>query len=183
MNWVMALAILIPLSQLKAWDQNYRLGDIDAIKASLQEFGFNGALRVKDGTVMAGNQTFAALKSMKDSGAKPPRNVVAKAGDWHVPAIDLAHLSELEAKAFAIADNRTHDRGGEDSAQLAKLLSDLAEYPDLEFASGYTDGDIMELINSLGGDDPKGVEDDNQGKLDTESGIVQCPSCGEEFKP
>lgn len=177
----MALVTLVSLSSLKGWDQNYRTGDIPAIAASLREFGFVGVLKVRDGVVMAGNQTLAALRSMKDAGEEPPAFVVKRGKDWAVPTVFLSHLSEEQAKAFAIADNRTHDLGKDDHERLAALLSDLSV--DLRPSTGYSEVDLSELLESLAVPSPTGIEYPNQGQLDTEPGIITCPSCGETFKP
>lgn len=168
----------VQLSKLRAWPHNYRHGDIPAIILSLRTFGFNGALRVREGVVYAGNQTLAALKQMfSENPMKPPVGVTRRGVDWMVSVIDLSHLSEKEAKAFAIADNRTHDRGSDNDAQLASLLSELADSPELELATGYTESDIMGLLDSLRGDISAAPIEPREPKV----GTITCPHCGEAF--
>lgn len=155
----MALISFVSLSALTSWDANYRKGDLAAIQRSLEEFGFLGALRVKDGVVMAGNQTLAALRSMRSDGLGPPKNVLVKKGEWHVATIDIGHLNETQAKAFAIADNRTHDLGEDCDDLLAELLTGLAkEDSGMLEASGYDGSDILSLLSSLGDSSPAAVE-------------------------
>lgn len=84
-----------PLSELRPRERNYNRGDVHAIAASIQRWGFNGALRVWDGsldepgTVIAGNHTYLALLQLKDEGAEPPMHVgIAGDGDWQVATAD-----------------------------------------------------------------------------------------------
>jgi DNA modification methylase len=142
---------MIPLGELTPWDLNYRRGDIAAIRKSLRQFGLNGALRVRNRVVMAGNQTLAALKEMHEAGEDPPAKVLIENGSWMIPAIDLSHLSDDEAVAFAIADNRTHDLGSDDQAQLALLLSQFDSDSDLLHVLGYSGDDLESLLSLLGG--------------------------------
>ncbi len=174
----------IALSKLTAWSKNYRRGDIPSIMLSIKTLGFNNVLGVHGGVVYAGNQRLAALKELhRDDPTNPPAGITRRGNDWMVACVELDHLTEAERTAYAIADNRTHDRGKENEAQLAALLGDLASDPALELATGYTESDIMDLLDSLRGETPKGIEDPNQGILDHEPGIVKCPACGEDFKP
>ena len=55
---------------------------------------------------------------------------------------------EATAKAYALADNRTHDLGGYDADALAALVADVAGYEDaVLFAStGYTADDLTLLL-------------------------------------
>ena len=129
---------LYPLSTLKRWDRNYRVGNVEAIVASIVRFGFNGAVRVwRDGIVMAGNHSLIALETMRANGAAPPKGVLAKDKEWWVPGVNVSHLGKVEAEAYAVADNRTHDLGEDDSERLAAVLASIKEEIGLESA-GYT---------------------------------------------
>lgn len=113
------------LDSLKLWDRNYRRGDVQAIKRSIVRFGFNGALRIRAGVVMAGNHSLLALRELEAEKAKPPTNIIVEKGRWFVPVIALDHLSDDEATAFAIADNRTSDLGEYDDESLRLLTDEL----------------------------------------------------------
>lgn len=137
-----------PLSALTPWDKNYRVGDHDAIERSLAQFGLLGALRVRHGVVIAGNQTLATLRRMFERGLPAPRNVgVDSSGEWMIPTISADHLSDSEATAFAIADNRTHDLGADDEAQLGLLLQELVPF-DLVDVAGYDLSAIKMLLDT-----------------------------------
>ena len=143
----------VPLSQLEPWERNYRVGDVEAIVRSVGRFGFNGALRVRFGVVMAGNQSFLALKAMQERGADIPRGIVADpAGGWLVPTVDISHLSDEEAMAFAVADNKTQELGRVDEAALASLLSELLSVDaDLATSTGFSTADLDQILGETGG--------------------------------
>lgn len=152
-----------PLSALTPWDKNYRVGDHDAIERSLAQFGLLGALRVRHGVVIAGNQTLATLRRMFERGLPAPRNVgVDSSGEWMIPTISADHLSDSEATAFAIADNRTHDLGADDEAQLGLLLQELVPF-DLVDVAGY-DLSAIEMLLDTGVDG--GAEEESSRKED-----------------
>jgi hypothetical protein len=138
---------LVPLSRLSRWDRNYRVGNIDALIASIVRFGFRGALRVRKGIVYAGNQSLIALETMQANGAKAPPGIVVKGRKWLVPCIEIDDLGELESQAFAIADNRTHDLGQDDNERLAVLLRELGS--ELAGAAGFDDASIQALLEEL----------------------------------
>jgi DNA modification methylase len=142
----------IPLGQLKPWGRNYRRGEVGAIIASIKEFGFNGALRVWNGEVMAGNHALQALTAMRDDGLamNAPMGVLAMPDDWHVPCINISHLSRVQAEAFAIADNRTQELGTEDAAALSAILSELLAVDERLFAgAGYSESDLEAMLGEL----------------------------------
>lgn len=149
-----------PISELRTWDRNYRQGDVGAIVNSLNQFGFNGALRLwQDNVVMAGNHTLMALQTMKRQGYDAPANVEqTAAGEWVVPCVDISHLSEAKARAFAIADNRTAELAENNDERLAELLQELAlDAPDLMEATGYDGDDLDAILADLEG---RSLEDD-----------------------
>lgn len=142
------------LASLKCWQRNYRHGDISAITQSLLRFGFNGALRVwRDNTVIAGNHTLLALQGIKASGLQAPRNVREIKGAWHVAVIDCSWMTEIEAQAFAVADNRTSELADNDEQRLAELLTEIAsEDAKLLAATGYDGDDLDGLLSRLTSD-------------------------------
>lgn len=150
--------LMYSLSQLQAWKRNYNRGDVHAIAASIQRWGFNGALRVWSGddsqapTVIAGNHTYLALLQLKDEGADPPVHVdVAPDGSWQVACVDVSHLAYHEAEAFAIADNRVASLATHDDEKLALLLREISDQnPEDLAAIGYDLDDIENLLRRLG---------------------------------
>lgn len=139
------------LTTLKTWKRNYRHGDVGAIITSIVTFGFNHALRVwNDNTVIAGNHSLLALQSIKAQGLQPPRGIRADKDNWIIPCIDVSHLTETQAQAFAIADNRTSELAENDNQQLADLLSEIAAQDEkLLAATGYDGDDVDALLKGL----------------------------------
>jgi hypothetical protein len=154
---------------LSLWDENYRYGDLDAIASSFAAFGFNSALRVwHGGVVVAGNQSLKTLRRMRDSGTPPPHGVtLGDDGDWLIRTIDVSHLEEARAKAFAVADNRTQELGRNDEERLAKLLVEVAGADAEMFAAtGYTDEDLKGLLaEAAEATEDRGPEPENKGSL------------------
>jgi hypothetical protein len=142
------------LATLKRWGRNYRQGDVGAIIQSIARFGFNGALRVwRDDVVIAGNHALMALLQMKASAYQTPRGIVEHGNKWLIPCIDVSHLNEIESEAYAIADNKSQERGDNDNEQLAALLSSIAaEDAELLRATGYDGDDVDNLLRILAND-------------------------------
>ena len=88
------------------------------------------------------------------------RRILAGHGRWqasklvglsHVPVIFLDHLSEAQAKAYMLADNKLTDRSTWDDVKLATQLKELSELA-LEFdieATGFEAPEIDLRIQSL----------------------------------
>lgn len=154
---------LVALSDLRVWEDNYNIGDVGAIARSIERFGYNGVVRVwRDNLVLGGNHSVLALRSLKQRGRRnealpwPPTHVVEEGGEWYVQPSSLEHLSEKEAIAFAIADNRTARLGYHDDEVVAEYLVELAEEgdDDLLLATGYDHDDLDFLLHGLDFDLP-----------------------------
>lgn len=162
-----------PLSILNEWSDNYNHNDVALIAASIRRFGANNALRVWHTTVMAGNHTFKALKLIKEEGprpdldaAYPPANVLVMDDDWCVLVVDVSHLTEIEARAFAIADNNLARRAVTDDRLLAQYLTEIAAASvTMMEATGFDQKSLDALLLSIATpeqppDDPGVPEDD-----------------------
>ena len=180
------------ITRLKIWADNYNHGDVEAIALSIRRFGFNNALRVwRDDVVMAGNHTLQALRLIQQEGPRPdvdqawpPANVVVDGADWLVLTVDVSHLNALEAKAFAIADNRLAREAVTDDALLAQYLKEIADHEQfLVQAAGYNDVAFQEMMHYLTSDI---VPDDFPEYDETIASTVKtctCPNCGHVFVP
>jgi uncharacterized protein DUF6610 len=143
----------IALDDLHNWTENYNIGDIPRIKGSLRRFGFNGALRVwHDNVVYAGNNALIALRELCGEGWRPFGKGVQidDAGHWFVSTIDIRHLSQIEAEAFAAADNQTAALAKHDDKALAALLSRVhREDATLLDAAGYDEGALTAMLEKV----------------------------------
>ncbi len=88
---------------------------ISAIARSIEAFGFNAPILVdKNNKIVAGHGRYEAAKLL---------------GLDKVPIVSLSHLTETQARAYLLADNKLTDRSTWDDNKLAiqlKELSDLA---------------------------------------------------------
>jgi hypothetical protein len=145
----------IPIGQLHAAPDNARRHpdrNIEAIMASLAKFGQQApavyVLRAGKKIVIKGNGLLAAAKSL----------------GWTRLAAVRSGLAEQDAKAYAIADNRTTDLSEFDEELLAAQLAELDE-ADYDLASiGYTDAERHNLLKDATGEDgDDGGEDGGEG--------------------
>jgi len=129
----------IPVATLVPYARNARThsaAQVAQIAASIREFGFcNPVLIDEHGGIIAGHgRVLAARKLDLDA----------------VPCIRLSHLSEIQRRAYALADNRLAENAGWDLEQLGLELSglrvdgfdlDLLGFDEAEL-DGLLDGDV-----------------------------------------
>lgn len=133
----------MPITQLHADPDNARRHpdrNIEAIMASLAKFGQQApavfVLRKGKKIIIKGNGLLAAAKAL----------------GWTRLAAVRSGLAEQDAKAYAIADNRTTDLSDFDEELLAAQLAELDE-ADYDLASiGYTDAEFQELFKDAAGE-------------------------------
>lgn len=137
----------IPVTQLFCSPSNPRINDhaIPHVADSIRRFGWRQPIVAKrSGEVIAGNTRLKAAQDL---------------GHTDVP-VHWFEGSDLDATAFAIADNRTHEFAEWNEPELARLLDHLRAEDSLE-GVGYTDGEIDELLAQLEDElDDGTVEDD-----------------------
>ncbi len=143
-------SLLFPVGELTSLPGNPRRGDVDAVARSYERFGQRKpivARRSDDGSnvVVAGNHQLEAAR---------------KLGWEQIAVVWTDDLTDDQAKAFALADNRIADLGTYDNDDLLVLLS---EVDDLD-GTGYTTADVDDL-RSLLEFDPMGSIDDLIGEL------------------
>lgn len=139
----------IPERQIELWDprnlrahaknaRKHSSAQIRAIAKSIQAFGFNAPILAdQHGNILAGHGRVEAAKLI---------------GLAKVPVLLLQHLSDVEANAYMLADNKLTDRSSWDDAALAVQLKDLSELA-LSFdidATGFELPEIDFRIQSLG---------------------------------
>jgi ParB-like chromosome segregation protein Spo0J len=121
------------IASLKPNPRNPRLHSkkqIRQIAKSIETFGFNVPLLInRDSQVVAGHGRLEAAKIL---------------GMREVPAISLGHLSEAQAEAFLIADNRLTENAEWDDKLLAESFKQLAEL-DLNFSLETTGFEMAEI--------------------------------------
>jgi DNA modification methylase len=123
----------LPVDQLKPDPRNPRKHNdrqINQLAQSIASLGFNSPILTdKAGRILAGHGRWLAARKLKQPNA---------------PTIRLEHLTEAQAKAFILADNRLSEMSTFDDGLLAEALKELSEL-DLNFsieATGFTVGEI-----------------------------------------
>ena len=99
-----------------------------------------------------------------------------------VPVITREDLTEAEAKASRIADNKTAESAWIDEA-LETEIDVLAQEDEIDIDNlGFDDDEIDEFIGEMEVPDFEPVDEEEQPDLD-ETNQAECPECGHEFNP
>ena len=125
----------VTLDQVFPSPSNPRRNDdaVGHVAASLRRFGWRQPIVARpDGEVIAGNTRLKAAVSLDME---------------RVPVVWFKG-SEIDATAFAIADNRTHEFAEWDESALAKLLEDLKAEDALD-GVGFDEDDLDALLEEL----------------------------------
>lgn len=136
-------SLVIPLSSVKLHPRNPRVGDVEAIAASLRRFGQQKPIVVQKSTgyVVAGNHLVRAALTL----------------GWTEVAANVVELDDATATAFMVGDNRTSDLGGYDDALLAAVLAEQAAAGNLE-ATGYNVDDVAAIVAAAGFAEPRDLD-------------------------
>lgn len=126
--------LVVPIDTVELSPRNPREGDVGAIVESLRRFGQQKPIVVQDSTgyVVAGNHLLRAAQAL----------------GWTEIAVNRVAMSDRDAKAFMIADNRTADLGSYDQDVLGAMLKELAIDEDLA-GTGYDAEDVDEMLAHL----------------------------------
>ncbi len=137
---------------------------IQQIAGSIREFGFTNPVLIRKGDdgqlmIIAGHARCLAASHL---------------GLTEVPTLDLNYLSETEARAYVIADNRLAELAGWDLEMLAIEFDELEQASfDLDL-TGFTDKDRNNVINELEriSAQNRREDEDDPTKMPVESKIV-----------
>jgi len=143
-----------PVAELRPDPKNARRHSrrqIQQIARSIEAFGFNVPVLLNShGSVIAGHGRLLACELLS----------------WKtVPTIELAHLSEIQARAYQVADNRLTDISEWDDRLLGEVLRELT-LEDLDFnldAIGFEVAEIDLRIAALDAPPPKDDPADDLG--------------------
>src|SRR6476661_11292035 len=105
----------LAVEALRPYERNARTHSnkqVRQIARSIERFGFCNPVLIDDqGQIIAGHGRVAAAKLL---------------GIEHVPTVKLAHLSEVDKRAYILADNRLAEKAGWDREVLALELGELS---------------------------------------------------------
>jgi DNA modification methylase len=128
-------AVWKPIEWVKRWAENPRINHhvVAGVAKSIQEFGFGAPLICRsDGTLIAGDTRIQAAH---------------KLGLKTVPVRVMDHLSDDEAAALALADNRLAERAKWSEPGLGAVLQRLSA--DLRLATGFSARESLRLVGML----------------------------------
>jgi DNA modification methylase len=140
-------ALVVPINSVELHPRNPRLGDVEAIAASLRRFGQQKPIVVQAATgyCIAGNHLLRAARSL----------------GWAEIAASFVDLDDANAVGYMLSDNHSADLGGYDDGLLAAILAEEAAADNLA-ATGYDADDVATLLAAAGlGErgDPEAVPD------------------------
>ena len=150
------------LDELREYENNPRNNEnaVDAVAASIKEFGFKVPIVIDtDGVIIAGHTRAKAA---------------AKLGLQTVPCIVADDLTEEQIRAFRLADNKTGELAGWD---FTKLEEEMAEMKMDMSAFGFTMSDDVDIDDFF-----ENAEEKDEGDEDEEPQRVTCPCFGTEFE-
>jgi len=125
----------LPLRQVTGYARNAKLhpqSQIDALKKSIQTFGFNNPILVdKTGTIVAGHGRYEAARQL---------------GMPTVPTICLGHLTDEQRQAYVIADNRIAEMGDYDEELLAAEIAKISGFGIDVGSMGFDESEVADAL-------------------------------------
>lgn len=164
--------LAIPIESIHPDPSNARAHpdrNLQAVKASLAKFGQRAPLVVqKQGMIVrAGNARLTAAQEL----------------GWTHIAAAVVDENDVQATAFAIADNRTAELAEWDYPVLGEVLSALQAAEDIELVElGWEQTEIDALIVSPTGEDSMDFSGDTNPQLDGLSYKIVVDCAGEEHQ-
>jgi site-specific DNA-methyltransferase (adenine-specific) len=161
-------AVFVNVEALTPWAKNPRKNDpaVKAVADSIKRFGFGAPLlaRQANGEIIAGHTRLKAA---------------IKLGLTEVP-VRYLDLTESEAHALALADNKVGELAEWDAGALSDLLRNMG---DDSIGLGWSASELSALMDKIGVDDVKWKEFDETIGDDAPAGKqIKCPHCGESFE-
>lgn len=169
---------LWPLARVKPYERNPRKNAhaVDAVAASLKEYGFQKPIVVdKESVIICGHTTFLAAQ---------------KLGLERVPVKVASELNAEQVRAYRIADNKTGELAEWDFDLLAVELQDLSA---CNYELGLLGFSADELAKLLNGDVAAGLTDPDEVPAPPDEAVTQPGDlwilgnhrllCGDSSKP
>lgn len=151
---------IMALTDITPYENNPRNNEeaVEKVANSIKEFGFNQPIVVdKDNVIIVGHTRYLAAQEL---------------GLTKAPVIVAGNLSDEQARAYRLADNKTGELAGWDFEKLALELEQIEDINMSDF--GFIEGSDLDITD----DD---FLSDNQIK-EKEPKKVTCPHCGQEFE-
>jgi hypothetical protein len=163
----------VPLSAVREHPKNPRLGEVEKIKASIEENDFYTPIIAQRSTrfILIGNHRWKAAKEV---------------GLKEVPVI-FHDVPDGRALAIMLSDNRSSDKSRYDQDRLIQTLEEFEEMTleddELEFeASLFTSAELETMKGLDDAYDDDGTED-RQEQAEYKRRVTECPRCAHVFVP
>ena len=164
----------VPVKALTPYLRNPRKNDaaVDSVVASIRTFGFrNPIILDRHGIVVSGHTRLKAAK---------------KLGMETVPVVRAEDLSDEQAAAFRLADNKVQELSSWD---FGKLMDELTAIDSIDMTQfGFESAEEKEKVErrreSEGGTRQSNLDDGYEidvGGFEAESFTCTCPECGFRF--
>ena len=125
----------LPITELKPYENNARKhaeADVEAIKKSIEEFGFNDPIGIWHDTIVEGHGRLLAAQELEME---------------EVPVIRLDHMTDEERRAYALAHNKTAELSDWDFEMLDTELDDIFDIDMSQFGFDISaDDEPIEII-------------------------------------
>lgn len=151
--------IEMPIGELVPYENNPRKNEaaVEAVAASIKEFGFKVPIIIdKENVIVAGHTRLKAAK---------------KLGLETVPVVRADDLTEEQAKAFRLADNKTAEFAEWDFEKLEEKLAGIENIDMSQF--GFDKLEPVDVLSFTEESEPKEKEEKPE--------FVTCPNCGHTF--
>src|ERR1035437_2088570 len=124
--------LVVPIESVSLHPDNPREGDVGAISESLRRFGQLRPIVVQQssGFTVAGNHVLRAARAL----------------NWVSIAAHVMDLSDEDAAAYLVADNRLSEIAWYDQKVLSTILAEQARAGNLE-GTGYDGDDVDAVLN------------------------------------
>ena len=145
-------------------------GDDRAVADSLARFGQVKPIAVSaDGCVIAGNTTFRAARDLL--------------GWSRIAGVEMTH-EEAEAKAYALADNRTAQLGRDDPERMVAFFGEVEDWTGIGWDEDARADMVLAAAAAAAEPDPvPNFEPTSENPQLDEMTPITCPSCGHTFRP
>ena len=118
-----------PIGDITPYEKNPRKNDsaVDAVADSIREFGWQQPIVIdKDGVIIAGHTRYKAAKKLKCK---------------EVPVVIAENLTDEQARAYRLADNKTGELARWDFTSLEEELAGFSKIDMSEF--GFSQGESV----------------------------------------
>lgn len=132
--------VTLNVSEIKEWENNARIHtrrNLEALKKSLTAFGQTKPILVQKSSmsIIAGNGTYQAICAL----------------GWETVDCRILDISDEQAEALAIADNRTGLLSEWDERMLAESLKKIDEFGNLDLV-GFSDLELEKMLEYQSGE-------------------------------